>query len=62
MTCAAAERLRKAVEAEAGVTVSLGVACYRSVTDDRESLVRRVDEALYRTKDKGRNRVERAIE
>ena len=58
MAFAAAERLRRAVEAEAGVTVSLGVASYRSATDDLESLVRRVDEALYRAKEGGRNRVE----
>ncbi|MCM2358218.1 MAG: diguanylate cyclase [Geobacteraceae bacterium] len=58
MACEAAERLRKAVEAESGVTVSLGVASYRKTMADKESLIRRADEALYRAKENGRNRVE----
>jgi diguanylate cyclase (GGDEF)-like protein len=55
--CQAAERVRQAVERECGVTVSLGVAACRP-SDDRESLVGRADQALYRAKHNGRNRVE----
>jgi diguanylate cyclase (GGDEF)-like protein len=61
-----AERVRLAVQdrlaAEAGlpnvVTISLGVATLRQ-GDDLEVLVKRADDALYRAKEKGRNRVER---
>jgi diguanylate cyclase (GGDEF)-like protein len=60
-----AERLRLRVAghtfpadgAEVALTVSLGVALFRLGTDDRDSLVRRADEALYRAKDEGRDRV-----
>jgi diguanylate cyclase (GGDEF)-like protein len=56
-----AERLRKAIEktnfAVGGLTVSLGVAQLREV-DSPLSLVHRADEALYRAKAAGRNRVE----
>lgn len=65
-----AERVRRAVEEgrvvlkdgeEVRFTVSLGVAEY-TVRDCRtvEDLLRRVDDALYRAKDNGRNRVELA--
>lgn len=62
-----AERLRKEVEAisfappldKLSVTISLGVAIFPSPSvDDMESLIRQADEALYRAKQKGRNRVE----
>jgi len=56
-----AERLRKAVETTnfsvGSLTVSLGVAQLHE-TDSPLSLVRRADEALYRAKAGGRNRVE----
>lgn len=61
-----AERIRRAVESlalppevSAGeLTVSIGVAVFHRESDTFESLVRRADEALYRAKDKGRNRIE----
>lgn len=40
-------------------TVSLGVAC-REASDDRDSLCRRADRALYQAKHQGRNRVAHA--
>ena len=55
-----AERLRAAVEAEAAVTISLGVATLQEDTPDKESLIDRVDAALYSAKRRGRNRLERA--
>ncbi len=67
---AIAERLRQAIEAmrvefegqPLGVTVSLGVADalpgHHPVARDVERLVARADEALYRAKAAGRNRVE----
>nr|HML56547.1 diguanylate cyclase [Solidesulfovibrio magneticus] len=58
-----AERLRRAVADEpfAGVgrvTASFGLAAWRP-GDKPEDLIKRADEALYRAKDGGRNRVER---
>lgn len=60
MACDAAERLRAAVEREAGVTVSLGVAAYHDGMPVKEALVEAADAALYRAKEGGRNRVELA--
>jgi diguanylate cyclase (GGDEF)-like protein len=60
----AASRLREAVEqARPGglaVTISLGVAAASGSAVKHESLVRAADEALYRAKAEGRNRVEAA--
>ena len=61
LACDAAERLRAAVEREAGVTISLGVAAYHDGMPDKETLVRGADAALYRAKERGRNRVEAAV-
>ncbi len=55
----AAERMRMAVEAETGVTISLGVASCRPDTPDSACLIGRADAALYRAKQNGRNRVEK---
>lgn len=56
------ERLRKAVEESRGgeglptVTVSVGGSLYRS-NEDVKHLIERVDTALYRSKNEGKNRV-----
>jgi len=60
---ALAERIRTAVAAHSfsvvgQKTCSFGVASYRS-GDTPETMVKRADEALYKAKQKGRNRVER---
>lgn len=68
VACKVAERLRRAVEdfkfsvggrqLESGVTISLGVACMTGQDgDDSEKLVKRADDALYRAKRNGRNRI-----
>ncbi|MDI5922232.1 diguanylate cyclase [Halomonas sp. LR5S13] len=61
-----AERLRRCVEgvdlAELGrVTISIGVASWHP-GDTRKRLVARADEAMYRAKQNGRNRVEQAAD
>lgn len=62
-----AERLRQGVEAATvpwegralGVTISIGVAVFTEVTDQRDAtgIVRQADEQLYKAKKAGRNRV-----
>ena len=60
----AAERLRTAVEAMTityegrtlNITISLGLASYDPKSGDDENIMRRADAALYRSKQKGRNR------
>jgi diguanylate cyclase (GGDEF)-like protein len=42
------------------VTISIGVSCYRA-GDSLESLLQRADQALYRAKTLGRNRLELEI-
>jgi len=54
----AAERIRKAVAEHTTVTASLGVATLRLPECTLEQLVRMADQALYRAKEGGRNRVE----
>lgn len=58
-----AERIRREVEgaailAQRPVTVSIGCAVWQGREDLPEALFGRMDEALYRAKSKGRNRVE----
>jgi len=63
----AAERWRRAVEERAfplsdgrsvHVTISIGVGAYRPEHESPDEVLREADEALYRAKEKGRNRVE----
>lgn len=56
--CELAERLRKAVAAETGSTVSLGVASFDTTMREKEELIIKADAALYQAKRNGRNRVE----
>ena len=65
--CAVAERLRKSVESNAfaisrdpgtlNITVSIGIAGSEGNNDSAEALLHRADQALYRAKREGRNRV-----
>ncbi|MEZ5456288.1 MAG: GGDEF domain-containing protein [Lysobacteraceae bacterium] len=53
-----AERLRKRIESQVGVTASIGVACFDVRRDaDEAALIARADQALYHAKRTGRNRV-----
>ena len=60
-----AERIRQEIEKmvlhhESGpvrITLSLGLAVYPDHGTDKERLIRRADQALYRAKKQGRNRV-----
>jgi len=60
-----AERLRTAIEAldfaDSGitrkVTISAGLACFPADAPDERTLIERADEALYRAKREGKNRV-----
>ena len=62
---ASAEEIRKAMESfpftirreKVQLTVSIGVASIPKDTLDEEDLVRKADEALYRAKHAGRNKV-----
>jgi len=64
---AVAERLRAMVERHkfsyeetqpgGGVTISIGVSCYPEDGLEADELIQAADEALYRAKNEGRNRV-----
>jgi two-component system cell cycle response regulator len=68
--CTIAERLRHSVETTPfeisrapntlNVTISIGIASALSESDNAESLLHRADQALYRAKREGRNRVIKA--
>jgi diguanylate cyclase len=59
-----AEKIRKAVEnyelkdrnSSYKVTISLGVSIFKA-TDNADGVIKRADEALYKAKESGRNRV-----
>ena len=53
----AGERLRAAVGASTPVTMSVGVASFVEGDEDPTAVLRRADEALYRSKEAGRNQV-----
>ena len=54
-----AERLRRAMEAMGeGVTISLGVVSLSGSLQEKDAFIAAADTALYRAKEKGRNRVE----
>jgi diguanylate cyclase (GGDEF)-like protein len=57
-SCNVAEKLRSEVETKTGVTISLGIAIYEESVPGSAELIKRADEALYRAKEMGRNRVE----
>jgi two-component system cell cycle response regulator len=67
MASMVAERLRKRIATEpfrinqntrtVQATISVGIAAMRSVEDRPSDIIRRADEALYRAKRQGRNRV-----
>lgn len=50
------ERIAEVSDGEANATISVGIAEYRT-DDTEESLLRRADQALYRSKEAGRNRI-----
>jgi two-component system cell cycle response regulator len=62
-----AERLRQSIETtpirisrapgQLSITISIGIARYEAGEDDAEKLLHRADQALYRAKRSGRNRV-----
>lgn len=53
-----AERLRMSVAERSGITISLGVSSYTPEMQTKEELLIVADTALYKAKEKGRNRVE----
>jgi len=57
-----AERLRKNIyefsfSKNINITCSFGVAEFKNVEEDLDSLIKRVDDALYIAKEKGKNNV-----
>jgi diguanylate cyclase (GGDEF)-like protein len=52
-----AERMRKEIEEESDVTASIGVASYPDDGQNVENLIQAADEALYRAKRTGKNKV-----
>ncbi|MEW6131579.1 MAG: sensor domain-containing diguanylate cyclase [Pseudomonadota bacterium] len=54
---ALAERLRQTIESSTPVTISIGVAALGPQHDSQDTLIKAADDALYRAKQSGRNRV-----
>jgi len=57
-----AERIRKAIDIQdikhvGHVTVSLGVSRFNDSVDDAEQFIKRADQAMYRSKETGRNKI-----
>jgi len=52
-----AERIRRGIEAQTSVTISLGVGTYQPEKDSKEDLIHKADQALYQAKQGGRNQV-----
>jgi diguanylate cyclase (GGDEF)-like protein len=55
--CGTAERIRKSIAEKTDTTISLGVASYSLEMAKKEDLINKADEALYRAKRTGKNRV-----
>jgi diguanylate cyclase (GGDEF)-like protein len=53
-----AERIRKTIEEKTDVTMSLGVASSVKGSFDEKEIIKKADIAMYRSKEKGRNRAE----
>ena len=51
-----AERLRKATEENAGMTISIGLSNYGETSKNLYDLIKHSDEALYKSKREGRNK------
>mgnify|MGYP000937827547 CR=1 FL=1 len=52
-----AERIRRSVKAECGITVSLGVSSFPQYASTVEDLIRSADKALYKAKGMGKDQV-----
>jgi diguanylate cyclase (GGDEF)-like protein len=57
MSCSAAERLKRKIQEESGVTVSMGVSAMSPDIGNPSELIDRADKALYAAKQGGRNKV-----
>jgi two-component system cell cycle response regulator len=65
--CSVSERLRKSIETtpiaisrdpgKLNITISIGIACSEGNDDSADALLHRADQALYRAKRSGRNKV-----
>lgn len=55
----AAERLRKSIAVSTSVTISIGVYTSACASSSIDEIIKKVDKALYRAKEEGRNRTRR---
>jgi len=58
--CDVAERMRKAVERQTKITISLGISSHKKSMKTHEVFISKADKALYKAKKNGRNRVEKS--